>query len=372
MALSRAVRIIRYGVTQPFRLHNTAMPAELVLIVRVVAFWIVIQNEFPFPVRTPIFEVFDSLPTFIWTYLRLYGLRVGILLIMFTPFIRVGSAIVGGLFLTSLFACIGCVSGAHTYMSFIFIMSALSSRQSGKILFKIQTMLVYLAATWSKGAEIGWWNGGYFEAMMFDRYQQQFYIQVAGLFPPSFLSTFMGIFVLGIEAAMVILLARRIWVGYAIILGVFFHTSITIMMGVTFGPFWIQIMLSYIAFLELPKRIDVRIPSTHLVNMSRKVLHILHAEHYYPIEQDRANRLSIMFDGREYSNLSAISFLLFTSLPIYYYLAIPFAGLMNGHTGRLIHIATAFVLLLPILIEFLTHKFSLWRRIETNESIAIS
>lgn len=362
MALSNVARSVRYGLTQPFRLHNTAMPAELVLIVRAMTIWILLFNELPFPVRVPIFEILDALPVMFWTYVRIYGLRFGLLLILFTPFIRVGSALVGSLFLLGLFGCMGCASGAHTYLSFIFIMSALSSHQSGKILFKIQTILVYFAAALNKGTEIGWWDGGYFEAMMFDRYQHPFYMEIAKIFPPNRLSMFMGIFVLLIEAMMVILLSRRIWVGYAMILGIFFHTSITVMMGITFGPFWVQIMLSYIAFIELPKQIDLSLSSKWYSDCCRKILKLFRAEHYYLIVDDEENTISISFDSKKYTNVTAVSFLLFTSMPIYYYLAIPFSGAMYGHTGRLIHIGIAFILLLPILITLIRHKLALWQQ----------
>lgn len=318
MVLSRLAYGVRYFLTQPFRLHNTQLPSELLLIARLLAIVILLLGHKPFPLGIPYLPFLGDIPGDVWAQWSETIMLSGFVLLFFTPFVRIGCLLSGGIFILSLLGCRGCLSVAHTYVSFAFIIIGLSSHVSGKMLFKLQIVILYFGASINKMTVSGWWNGGYFEAMMFGRYQHEFYMSIAELFPQGLASTFMGIFVLFIEFALVVLLLRRRWYIFGIILGLFFHTSITFMMGSTFGPFWYAMLISYIAFVEFPKQVRVSLPDHILTDWVKRLLAWVDTNDYFVIIKEQGKLLSITFNNFTFRGLFAILVLAFTSVIPYY------------------------------------------------------
>jgi hypothetical protein len=350
MVLPRIIALMRYVLTQPFRLHNSAVPPELVLLARGAVLVLLLLGHEPYPIRVPYILALDAIPTELWAWVRDYGLQSGLLLLLFTPWVRIGALLSGGIFLIGLLGCRGCHSMAHTYTAMVLLMVGLSSHAAGTRLVRLQMVVLYAAAGLNKALVVEWWNGGYFETMMFDRYDHTLYQQIAGFLPAGSLSTFMGISVIAMEFLLALWFLRREWYLFGIVLGVFFHTGITITMGSTFGPFYGVLLLSFMVFAGLPQQIRLQLPPGAAASWLRRGLGWLRADHYYRVETG-SKGLAIAAEP-PLRGLAAFSCLLFTH-PLTYYVFIFLFHHRAVRGDRELYIGMMLVLLLPLLIRAL-------------------
>lgn len=237
----------------PLDLRHAALPPNLVLAARVIAIALAVRGDTPFPPFLPYVGVIDAIGhAEAVAFLSRNVARLGLLLILLTPFVRVGAALTGVMFLFGLVACRPCHSVAHTFVACALVVISLSDRRWGSGLLRAQVVILYAGAALNKLFDPDWWNGRYFETLMVDRHGHAAYGWLASQLPPRSLSTVVGVLTIaaqaGIAAAVLSARTRRL----ALVTGVWFHGVMVLLLDNTFGPFVVTLLASYLAFVDWP------------------------------------------------------------------------------------------------------------------------
>ena len=146
-------------LTRPFRLHQSRVTPEFVLIARIMALVILFLEIRPYPIGIPYLSIFDLMSPQLWADWSPIVMLIGIILILLTSFLRVGCLVVASMLLGGALACRGCLSIAHTYTAIMFLLIGLSSLQTGNWLLRLQVLILYFGALLNKLTSAGWWNG---------------------------------------------------------------------------------------------------------------------------------------------------------------------------------------------------------------------
>lgn len=314
---------MRFIFTHPFRLHNTDLPPELLLTARLVALVLIFRKNRPFPQGITYLRILEIVPADSWLTGSLLIMLAGVFLLFFTPFVRGGSLLIGGILLLSILGCRGCLSNAHLYTAVLFIIIGLSSSTSGKTLLRWQLGVLYFGATLNKMMTSGWWNGAYFDALMIERHNNALYIQLSEIFPGGNLSLFMGLLVMATEGVLIVLVLWPRWNIYAIAVGILFHTAITFTANNTYGPFWYAMLASYIGLTTFPTHINLKLPANFITHQFKTSVSVLGFSHYYRVT------ISPVFEGIEFcfnhfsQRQHPVLYLLFTTSSFYYVMLLP-------------------------------------------------
>lgn len=231
----------------PLRLENAGLPPNLVAAARLMAFALVWRGDSAFRLNLPYFEFLDSFAPPDVFNLALRGVAgVGYLLMLFSPFVRLGAGCTGLAYLAGLLACRPCHSVAHTYVACLLIVLALSSWASRERLLRAQVVILYAGAALSKTLDVDWWNGRYFEALMIGRYDLDWYARAAGMLPDGWLSIGMGVSTVALQWVLAACFTFRRSTRAGIAIGIVFHGAMVAMLGTTFGPFLAALLVSYL------------------------------------------------------------------------------------------------------------------------------
>lgn len=250
--LARVSRFVDRLTRSPLRLRGFEVPAELVLIAKLIA--LVSINQGGFPLFLPFFPIVEEVISPRTFALATLGLRwLGYVLLFFTPCVRVGSLLLGTIWLAGLLACQPCQSVAHTFLGCLFVVIACSSRATGARLVQAQVILLYAGAALNKGLDPDWWNGRYFETLLDEHHQVALYQNAAALLPDLWLARGLGMVTILTQALLVLLFLQPAWQKKGVLLGTFFHVGMVLVMQQTFGPFFLIVLASYLAFLTLPR-----------------------------------------------------------------------------------------------------------------------
>ena len=240
----------------PLCLGGAAVPPELVLIARALAVPFILFRTAPFPRFLPYLEILDQLGSErAFLAVLKAAAASGLLLLLFSRFVRLGCFLAGAAYLTGLLAYRPMQSVAHTFIACLFLIISMSSHASGTRLFRAQVLIVYLGAVLNKALDADWWNGRYFETFMIHRLADPLYTWAASALPPMALSRFFGIATMAAQAVIAACLISRRFRVHGAVIGVFFHGAMTLMTRQTFGPFLCAVLLSYVGFFPWPDRI---------------------------------------------------------------------------------------------------------------------
>lgn len=244
-------------IRNPLSLRGTDLTPVALLIARLVALSVIGQQILHRHI--PYFPELEGLgtPSEFRHVLRALS-RLGFVLLLVTPWARLGSLLIGGVLLTGLLACRPCQSVAHTYVACVLLVLACSSRRTGVSLLRLQVVILYAAAALNKVFDVDWWNGRYFETLMIDRHGHALYAWVSDLLPPLLLSKVMGIASIAIEAILAVCFLRPGGYRFGVWLGVAFHSAMVLLLNATFGPFYAAMLASYLAFVHWPERVETR------------------------------------------------------------------------------------------------------------------
>jgi hypothetical protein len=289
----------------PLRLEGKSIPPNLVLIGRFIGLTLLLLRDTPFPRHLPYLELLDALGSEgqFHAALRLAA-GLGYALLFFGPFIRSGCFLLGSAMLVGLLACRPCQSVAHTYVACLFLVISMSGHATGPWLARMQVVMLYAGATIHKVLDPDWWNGRYFETLMIARHQHSLYSYAAAQLPPLSLSTSMGVVTILTEAAIVACLLRRRWYVPGVLLGVFFHSVMVLLMGQTFGPFYAAIMVSYVAFLSWPERLELSPGRFVSASWSKRLLAAIDPDRLWTVRESAS--FAVTAGDRRYSGLSAV------------------------------------------------------------------
>ena len=254
-------------LVNPLRCSGFVLPEQLVVMARLLA----TASAFlaPFPKFLPFLSILDRIFTSSGFDMLMMAVRIsGYVMVFFTPYVRTGCFALATMWLGGLVACQPCHSVGHTYLGFAFLMISLSNRTTGTSLLRAQLILLYAGAATNKALDGDWWNGRYFETLMITRYQNAFYQRLSEQLPPMTLSKLFGILTIATQAGLAILFSRRRWWPAALLTAVIFHSVMVVLVNQTFGPFFLAVMISCLAFVDWPEKMTIqwnppRITSEH-------------------------------------------------------------------------------------------------------------
>jgi hypothetical protein len=231
----------------PLRLRNAGLPPNLVAVARLMAVVLVWRGDSVFRINLPYVEFLDAVaPPAVFDLTLRAMAGAGYLLMIFSPFVRLGAGCTGTAYLVGLLACRPCHSVAHTYVACLLIVVALSSWTSRERLLRAQMVILYAGAALNKSLDPDWWNGRYFDALMIGRYDLDWYGRTAGMVPDGWLSIGMGASTVIIQWILAACLSFRRSTPAGIAIGVVFHGAMVVMLGNTFGPFFYALLISYL------------------------------------------------------------------------------------------------------------------------------
>ena len=148
-------------------------------------------------------------------------------------------------------------SNGRTFDGLLLLLVALSSDATGNRLLRWQYLLLYAGATLSKIFDIDWYNGAFVSATMAESAPGRLLLQVPGI------PTVAGILTIIMEASIPLLLVSGRCRRFGVWLGLFFHTSLLVVLREDFGTFFYTVsagaVLLFYNFatvnrLEMPSR----------------------------------------------------------------------------------------------------------------------
>lgn len=330
-----ADRVTRFAwLRNPLRCSGHSLPTELVFLAKLIALALLWRGDLPARRHLPYFEFMDWLgPASLYDD-ALRGLAVvGFVLLFFSPWVRSACAMLGLGYLVGLLGCRPCLSVAHTYAACVFLVLSLSSRETGGRLLRWQVVILYAGAAVNKAFDLDWWNGHYFDTLLIERHALPIYIALADLFPPLFLSSFMGISIIATQFAITVCFLVRRWWPVGVVIGVVNHALMSLTLGTTFGPFLFAVVGSYVAFRHWPEQLEVSVPDTPGSRRWRTWLERLDFDRALRFGQATAAesptaRLSVHFNGRSWHGFNAVRQIALYA-PIVFFLSVPV--LYQGH-----------------------------------------
>lgn len=321
MELAGAVIRRRLLQLDPLRLQGHSLQPQLVLVARLLVVTLLLLGDRPFARHLPYVSFLDDLGTtaqFHSTLVRV--MLVGCMLVLFGPFTRTGCALVGAAYMVSLLGCRPCLSVAHTYVAFMFIMLALSSRASGTRLLRWQLVMLYAGAAINKLVDRDWWDGDYFTTFMIDRHAHELYAEVAGWLPGQTLSVVMGVVTILTELLLVVCFLRRRWHATGIWIGAVFHGVMVLLLDITFGPFVAAILLSYLAFVRWPDAAQLVLGDSRAQRALGRAVRLLDRSEVFHLGRSAERGLrtvSLQIDGARWAGPAAL-FLVVALQPLVY------------------------------------------------------
>ena len=334
----------------PLRCRGTTLPPGLLLVGRFLALALILRRDKPFGRHLPFLEFLDVLGSTEQFNMTLrYAADAGYLLLLFSPFVRLGCLLIGGAFLIGLLGCRPCLSVAHTYVACVFLILSMSNHLTGHRLFRIQVVIVYAGACLNKALDLDWWSGHYFETWLLVRHQHALYAALASLFPPMALSKFMGAATILTQLVLTLCFLRHPWFTVGISIGLMFHGIMMVFMNATFGPFFVAIIISFVAFLEWPERIDVSLGESSPHRVLKKFLSSTDFDGTYhfidrPVHRDsHHNGLEIRVNGACHRSFAGLQRLLFFNPAILFATVLP---LTVGYASGWVRNTTFVVLVL--------------------------
>jgi len=237
------------SAANPLDLRSADLPRELALVARLLAVLLILSRTRPWDVFLPYVPWLDPAAD-PWI---LAAFRVGLVLVLITPWVRPGCALVGLSLMLGLLGNRPSHSVAHTFVAWGFLMLALSPGRREGFLLRAQVILVYAAAGLNKAVDPDWWNGGYVDTLLAERERHPGYLAAASHLPPLLFAQALGIGAILIEFALAACFAAPRWYGAGVALAVLFHGALLLLLNQTFGPFLGALLIVFLLFLPAPE-----------------------------------------------------------------------------------------------------------------------
>ncbi len=339
---------IRWLVWNPLRLRGFALPEQLVFIAKFAA--LAAAGEAVFPLFLPFFPAMEWIVSpEQFALLSAVAWWAGYLTLFFTRFVRFACLTLGAMWIAGLLACQPCHSVAHTYLGCVLFLIGCSSHTTGPRLLQAQVVILYAGAALNKGLDPDWWNGRYFETLMVEHHRVAVYMTVAEWLPPMLLSRAMGIATIALQCMLAVCFSHRAWHHLGIGVGVLFHGAMILLMQMTFGPFFLVLLASYVAFVKLPAELTILRAQRWLL---APLLQLDPDGRFRDATAGQAGGMAVEPRGTLYSGWSAVQRLVLYQ-PLFWFLAIlPLMSSRGGGMVRGLTIVGLILFLNPWLPKF--------------------
>lgn len=245
----------------PLYIVNQSVFPEMVLAARTLALFLILTNTWfngislDFSGINPLSEIIRVLNS---PYAIQYGLvMTGAAILLFSGWIRLGAFLIGSTMLFANLLCPQCTSVAHLFTSSVLLIISFSNHITGSTLLRYQLVVLYLCAVFNKLIDPDWWQGHTIETMLVKKHEVSAYISLTKLFPDLLLSQVVGIAVMLLQLLIALFLILPGLTRLAMMAALLLHIPMTIMTGMTFGPFLPALVVSFTALTGWRRRLIV-------------------------------------------------------------------------------------------------------------------
>ena len=244
----------------PFRIHGTALPPNLLLMVKLVVVGLFIKGyHLSFPdAFAPFIGLFDLVPEpwFRRAFKVLFSLSA--LGLMCNRAVRTNCIIIGCLFLVATLSSTVYYRNAKVFVGLLFLLTGLQGGRAPPLLIWWQLGIMYLGAGINKLFEADWRSGQYFDHFLGDIYGSSIYLNIAPLLPGNGLAMAMCWWVILAELSAGILFFLRRYHAAAVWLAASVHCGAAILVAGDYGIYLAAVLASFLALLRWPERDEER------------------------------------------------------------------------------------------------------------------
>lgn len=242
----------------PLSCDGTALPPNVLLMAKLLVVFLLCRGAFSqlsdhFLPFLPFFDYIGTPQQFRTALQVVCGTAAAGLL--FNRAVRACAFTLGLTLLISILSSRALFSNNRTFVACLLLLAGLSERGQAPWLVRAQVVMLYLGSGLNKLLDPDWRTGQFIEFWMHEILNQGTYQALAAQLPPMRLSAAAGWLAIATELGLAVLFLRPRWYGWAIRLGILFHTA---MLVVTHGQlsvvFYYATLASYLAFVRWPER----------------------------------------------------------------------------------------------------------------------
>ena len=312
---------LRAFITEPLRVTGTELPANVLLMAKVVTLAFLATGQFRLLSWhfLPFLTFFDRVgaPTvFHWTLVTTF--LGAAWLLFYNRYVRICCLVLGGVILISLLSSRTYFENNRTYCACLLILAGLCAKGQKPWPLRYQVVLVYFGAALNKLLEPDWRSGQFFAYWFGQIHYPELWAQVTTVIPAMPLAQFVCWMTIITEFVLVAGFLVPRWYSWSIWLGAAYHTALLVVMNSTFGMFYYAMLASYLAFVEWPEHpLEVRYDSEHrMCDAGRRLFSwfdmtglftwaTLDSMHQHNLLSKPRSCLLVMAKGKTYSGFDA-------------------------------------------------------------------
>jgi len=235
----------------PLECHKTEMSPSLLLMAKLIVICLILKGYLlTLPDHfLPFIPVFDNLGTpFIFQKtLQSLFLVFGFMLLC-NRRVRLCCIVLGLVFLVATLSSRVYYRNGKVFCGCILFLAGFYNKTETPVLLRLQIVLVYLGSGINKIFDAQWRNGEFFEYLMVDWLDQEYYTALSNVLPELLLSKLMGWCVILSEFAIALGFLLPALYGMAVWISIFFHTGALVLTGNDYGIFYTAALASCLAF----------------------------------------------------------------------------------------------------------------------------
>lgn len=242
----------------PFRIHETKLPPELLLMAKVIVVGLFVrQYHLGFPdVFVPFFEWMEIFPE-PW-YRRAFKVAfiVSGTALLFNRAVRVNCLIIGGLFLIATLSSKVYYRNAKVFVGALFFLIGLQERGRPPWMIWWQLAIMYFGAGLNKLLEPDWRSGQYFDYFLTNIYASDAFRLMRPLLPGRWVARLMCWSIIVLELAAGVLFTMKRFRPTAVWLAAAVHVGAALLVAGDYGIYAAALLASYLSCMPWPERLD--------------------------------------------------------------------------------------------------------------------
>ena len=343
-----------------FDLSKTKFPTNIDLMYKLIVILPIFHHYlFKNYLKLPFLDFINEIGNFHLIYWIVILLTIiGITITLFNIAPKIGSGMIAFCLLTITIGCRSCYSDSRLYIASLLILLAIYQKDFGIKLLRWQVIILYFGSGINKLLDPDWQSGIYMDNWLDYKMNFSLYKEFATILPDLLLAQIISWSVIVIELLICFCFTKKTYFKAAIWLGIVMHSSSIVITNHTFGSFVAAVIISYLAFLEWPKKIIISLPKTKVSSFAKKYNHIIDPYHTIQILiNSSSQKIELQLKNRWYLNFIALQQIIIYT-PIFYLLVVllllfPGYGSIKGIILLIIS-----VLLLPIVGKLLNYLFT--------------
>ena len=324
--------------TEPFRIHGTDLPPNLLLIAKILLIGLLLKNypsDLP-DVFAPIVPIFEGIPAPYWRLGLMLVLFVGGVCLMFNRAVRLCCLAIGAVFILATMSARTSFHNGTFFLGLVFVMIGLQERNKPPTLLAWQLGVMYFGAGLNKLLEPDWRSGQYFAHFLGTVKQSPIYVTGASSLPDGLLPLLLCWQVITMELAAGALFFIPRLRKMAVWLATGVHAGAAALVYADYGMYLAAVLSSYLLILEWPHRLVVAWPRAGAASFLVLLHRLSHRDDpSVTYLMPPADNLEIRADARVHTGFAAFWRLALWT-PVLYALAMVAITLPRGFALKLV------------------------------------